>query len=315
MRLIVTKIMLLFSLLIASYFLSAIFVCNNIFPRLEHTAFLEKSNSRYIRTEHSFNDEPETFFLDNSKIRIHKTLHQNEDDVFSCEAENTNCYISSFLINAKETNMFLKKVLLQGKLPHNRNEIVINKKLAKRLHCKIGDKLCIKTAILFEQVQIVGIINDLYGFPDFDENSLYYTIINYGKVYPSKGTSYSFSDENKNAFTAEEIRGKIAILSKELYLWIVILSTILFCTQYLVLKAMQKTLNLENYYKHLYLLGKVKRKILLIKIKDTYIFLFACSFLIFFIGFSLGVRVIFWIAEIPLFLLCCIDIFLFKRRF
>ena len=158
MKVLGIKLFLVFAILFVAYSIENSFSHNSLMPVYEHLSALKQADKRFLRTEQEIPTDINALFIERSQIRIHKNLHETEDFVFQCEQENnTDCFISATSINAVSGNDFLEKCIVKGNLPKGKSEIAINENLAKRLHYSIDDKLCLKSAILYENVKILDL--------------------------------------------------------------------------------------------------------------------------------------------------------------
>ena len=261
MKSVCIKLFLLFAFLFATCFIETLFVKNSLLPVYEHISALKQTDKTFLRTEQDIPDDIHALFVERSQIRIHKTLHETEDKVFKCEqSSNTNCYVSSIALNAISDNDFLKKCVLKGELPKDSKSVAINENLAKLLNYSIGDEICIKSAILYEVVQISGIIRNFYGFPDFKADANFYIIMNRGFDYQSSviGNYYDFSDNPENAFLAENVVQKVKSGLVKIIGKIISIFFVLVVFHIIAFYFYKKILFLRQYRLRLYDLGKTK---------------------------------------------------------
>lgn len=275
MKVFITKICLLFFILILAYCIEGVIFDKIITPYLEHIGYLKLSASEYIRTEQGKTNDINTIFIEHNYIRLHTQHHLNETEALWCEEEgNTHCYLSAISACINTKSKLWSKLLYKGELPKASNMVIINSKLAKRLHIGLGDHIGIKTAISFDDFEVCGIIRNFYGLPEYDRSSSYYCLFDRNEEYRSKinGTYYTFSNNDKNAFLVENITQYLQVSLKIIIATFCILFFILVVLHTFVLNVLQVILTQRKYYNRLRLLGKTKLFVNKIIIQDEIFF-------------------------------------------
>ncbi len=284
MKILRIKVFLLFSFLFVIYAIENIFMENGLEPIYEHVSALSKSDKLFLRTEQGIPSDINALFIGNSNVRLHKILHESENLVFECERNvNTACYVSAIAINAVSNNDFLEKCIIKGLLPNHKNAIAINENLAKKMNCSIGDEICLKSALIYETVKVSGILCNFYGFPDFNKDSKFYVIMNYGDEYANSviGSYYDFSNSNEGAFLAENMQLKISGFWQKIIRCISTFFIISFISNIIIfIFGYKKVLCLKKYYARLFLLGKQNAFVVKERFKDVFSFTLICFLLI-----------------------------------
>ncbi len=276
------KIFLVLAILSVAYIMENSFASNSFMPVYEHISALSQTDKQYLRTEQEIPTDKNALFIERSQLRLHKNLHETKDLAFKCERErNTDCYISAISINAVSDTDFLQKCLVKGNLPKNKNEIAINENIAKSMNYSIGDEVCLMSAILYENVEISGIIRNFYGFPDFKTDARFYIATNRGKEYQTSviGGYYDFSDNPEGAFLAEVVSEKVSKLLSKIILQIAGIFCGLVFLNSMAFFVYKKILCLSKYHARLFSLGKAKSFVLNKRIKEV-LFFSAVSFVL-----------------------------------
>lgn len=283
MKSLTIKLSLVFIFLFAVFFAENSFLRGSIIPIYEHISVLGLSDKAFLRIEQGKPREKEALFIERIQIRLHKTIHQDEDSVFKCEgAGNTECFVSATPVNSDVENSYLEKCLVKGVLPKDKNSIAINESLLKRMNLSVGDTLCLKSAVIYQNVTISGIIRNFYGFPDFKADDVFYFVQNRGVEYQNMtvGGFFDFSDSKEGAFLAEDVSLKIQNLWKRIANQIlVIFFSILFLST-ISFQFYKRILQLPSFYSRLYALGKTKSFVKSERLKATLLFALACLLIV-----------------------------------
>lgn len=257
------KLIILLIVLFTGYFTEFSVLNKTFIPLHEHISFMKSPNKTFINTEQGEKHSQDSIFFERNSVRLHTKLHKTISDIYECEeTDGTKCYISTISCSISGASKIKECFMIKGHMPISNTELAINALLAERLSLNIGDKLCIKTPISNSICCISGITKNPYGFPDFDNESIYYAFFNTDNSYKSKinGTFYTFSDKD-DAFISEPIENQINIFQHLEITFTAGIFLFLFILDFCILVCFSKLFTLKNHYKKLFSLGKDKRYI------------------------------------------------------
>ena len=257
------KLIVLLTVLFIGHFIEVSVLNKTFKPLYEHISFVKSPNKIFINTEQGRHHSQDSIFIERNLVRLHTKLHETASDIFECEeAEGTKCYISAISCSISDSSQIKNCFMLKGYMPIKNTELAINALLANRLSLNIGDKLCIKTPISNSICRVSGITKNPNGFPDFDNDTVYYAFFNTDDFYKSKvnGTYYTFSNTN-DAFISEPIKNQINAFQQIELKYAVPIFVSLFILDFCILICLSKLFTLKNYYKKLISFGRNKRYI------------------------------------------------------
>lgn len=270
------KILVLLFTVFAFYACWSVFFKTRLTPKIEYISAMNLHNKNYLNLMQNDAPDDDSIIVEDKPVCIHSSIvHESEATAIDCQNEsNTSCYVAAIAINANEKNAFLNRCLIEGSLPKTEKQIAITKDFAKRRNIHIGDKVCLKSSVLYDIVYISGIFKNLYGFDDFSPEKRFYFIQNRSQKYLSfvSGKLYRFSDSEVGAFDFLYVPKLLKAEKKSL----IICFSITFLASFIIgiscYQAYKKILCLSKYHARLFSLGKAKSFVMNKRIKEVLFF-------------------------------------------
>lgn len=292
-----SKIIKLATLIIAFVTLLAgvAFVFSNTTLPLDSYMYFDSTFDKFHLSFGNSANKKQDLGLSNNRVRIHKELHDEIDVLFCEEENNTNCFVSSYLLLLPELPES-QNLLLKGKLPTN-GEIVISESISALLDLDVGDSVLLKDFLNYAVLNVSGIIKDTYGFPnEYNANQIYTVILantlyNWSTFQPF--ATYSCQQNVASDNRATNYSGSIRI---SIFTLTIILQIVLFFLFIAMHYLCFYLIGVSRFLKHQVLLGKRKKYLNMYLLKfDCVIYSFLCIAL--FITFGINnMGISYWVV-------------------